>query len=718
MQQSPIDLAPIRVRRLRAGLILATIVMGALSALLITNYLLLRNQLVTAALTTARSEASRAVATIDGALLQAQATAEQISADLASGDLVFADVTARLIADLEANPDLDGLAVTCEPFVCDPALRLAQVYVYRDAVTQTVGVLDVATYDYTLPPSAEPGAPQTAWYYHPLREGPQWGEPFLATGAAKVLIEYGTPFARPGSDDPRPGGVVTADFSLVGMRSLVSQMDLGIRGYGFITSQQGTFFAHPDPQFVAQLSIFDPASRHDPAVQAAARQALAGETVEIQHVDSITGRQSWFYMAPLLSNQGMVAVVLDAADLRPPSATILRQLSAIGLSLGLFVVLLLAVLVRAERGQPAQLWVVALSFTFISVCLIMLTWWLNAFTRDHTADAIADTTAVERILTRYKQGLDPRDQPLVVPTGIEITAIQFPNATSTTLNATIWQRYHDDLPDDLERGFILPQTIGELLPIEEAAVIRDGDADVLIWRVGIVLQQRFDPSRFPFDTRNVTIRILPAEIERNVVLVPDLAAYPMTRPSALPGLAEGMRLNDWRFESSFFTLQPIREASNLGVSTRTLRPPPPQLTFMLNAQRNVVGPFIAYLIPGLVTLALVFAFLMSDRQLTDQQDLVAALSYAAALFFVIAVAHNALRDSVAAIGITYLEHLYLLLYVIVLAVIIDALLLVRAPWLPLITYGEHLLPKLLYWPLCTLALLVATLVTFVWQVNG
>jgi hypothetical protein len=46
----------------------------------------------------------------------------------------------------------------------------------------------------------------------------------------------------------------------------------------------------------------------------------------------------------------------------------------------------------------------------------------------------------------------------------------------------------------------------------------------------------------------------------------------------------------------------------------------------------------------------------------DEHDLVSALSDAAALFFVMVVAHTALRDSIAAVKMTYLEYLYILLY--------------------------------------------------------
>ncbi|NCC33865.1 MAG: hypothetical protein EOM24_17890, partial [Chloroflexia bacterium] len=455
-------------RRVRWVLLAGALVLLLLTLFLAIRFLVVRAQVSTEALELARSEAQAAATTIDAALLRAQALAGALGDDLASGVLAYAEVPQRLRALLAAEPELDGLAVTCEPFACDPNLRLTQVYAFRDA-HQGIGLLEGATYDYTLPPQDDPGAPATGWYYYPIREGAQWSEPFLATGAAKVLIEYGMPFARLDSADATPGGLVTVDFSTQGMRRLMANLELGGRGYGFILSADGTFLSHPDVRFVARRSIFDPTSGYDATVQAAVRRALAGEVVEIAQPDAVTGRQAWFFLVPLEANGGVVGVVIDAADLSPPAEATLRNLVALGLTSGGLLVLLTALAVRVEHGGRHELWLVALVFTGVCVGLIGLTWWLSGLTRDQADLALTSRATVERIVERYREGLNGDQQPFVVPTGIELTALQFPTPTTVTLNAVIWQRYADTIPEEVERGFALPQTIGELLPIEEAA---------------------------------------------------------------------------------------------------------------------------------------------------------------------------------------------------------------------------------------------------------
>ena len=60
---------------------------------------------------------------------------------------------------------------------------------------------------------------------------------------------------------------------------------------------------------------------------------------------------------------------------------------------------------------------------------------------------------------------------------------------------------------------------------------------------------------------------------------------------------------------------------------------------------------------------MVFGYLLNGNKPDEPEEIVTALSYTAALFFVIAVVHATLRESAAAIGLTYLEYLYLFLYV-------------------------------------------------------
>lgn len=659
-----------------------------------------------------RRSLSDSVTSIDGAFAMAQDLGDALADDLASGALPYDQIPARLRADLEGAPDVNGLAVTFEPFVYDSGLRLFQVYVYRTP-EGTIDELIGATYDYTQPPSDDPNAPQTAWYYNTIRSGPNWSDPFLATGAGRVLIEYARPFER--QDGSRtPAGVVTSDLSLQEVRNLLARLDLGAQGYGFVIGRNGVFLDYPDRARVARSSIFDADSGFDPEVQAAARRALAGETLELYHRDSLTGRDTRLFFAPLPTSGSALGLVVDAAEFQLPAGRILRDVTTIALAAAATLILGLALFSAARLGPVWGSWFISLTFTAACLALIGLIWQLDSRLSREASSALTSQAAVERVLERYRRELDPEDQPFAVPTGVQLTAVQFPDATSVTVGGFVWQFYSNSIPEEVSRGFNLTQELGELMPVEEVARAPRGDGEVIVWRINTTLQQSWNPARFPFDERSIRLRLLPAELEQNVVLTPDLESYVLLRPSALPGVDQSVQITNWRFERSYFSLLPSDGGANLGVMARAERAAPPVLQFSLVARRNVLGPFIAYVLPGVVSLGLLFAFLLSDRQLTDTQDLVSALSYTAALFFVIALLHTTLRDNVAAVGVTYMEHLYLLLYIVILLVTVISFLIVRVPGMIFIRYQHNFLPKLLFWPLCTGALLLSTLVIFVY----
>ena len=90
-------------------------------------------------------------------------------------------------------------------------------------------------------------------------------------------------------------------------------------------------------------------------------------------------------------------------------------------------------------------------------------------------------------------------------------------------------------------------------------------------------------------------------------------------------------------------------------------------------------------------------------------DLISGLSYIAALFFVIVLAHSALRENIAAVGITYLEHFFILLYLMVALVVFDAFLFSYLAHTWSIHWRGHLVSRLTFWPLYLGVLLITSL---------
>ena len=280
------------------------------------------------------------------------------------------------------------------------------------------------------------------------------------------------------------------------------------------------------------------------------------------------------------------------------------------------------------------------------------------------------------------------------------------------MNGYIWQRIPKIEGLEITPGISFPQLIDEPAMITEI-YREERDSEILvIWTITAALRQKFDPKKYPLDRYDIDVRLAPLEFANNVLMVPDLLAYNVSAPSQLSGLDDTVRINNWRLMASAFGMGSRRYGTNLGITQRPTVDVP-ELAFNIRVERLFLGPFVAFFLPAFVATIMIFGFLLIDQKPDEPEEIVTALTYTAALFFVVAVLHSALRENAAAIGLTYLEYFYLLLYVLTLFVALNSFLVVNYPFLPVISIGNNLIAKLLFWPTVVGFMLVVTLYVFV-----
>jgi hypothetical protein len=698
-----------RRRLIRAALITVTLLLTLATIAQAIHYHDRRATLERATYDAARQQAQSLVAQLDEDFRATADIANRIADALTAGRLRYDLGVIRLRAELRRAPLVDGLAVTFAPFVFDPDLRLYQYYVYRQP-DGSIATLDGATYDYTLPPSIDLAQPDTRWYFNVVNRGAQWTDPFTAAGTGRTLIEYGTPFFLTDADgQQRVAGIVTIDYSLAGVQALMAGLELGDIGYGYLISQTGKFLSHPDETLVARRTIYDLARPYRQVeLTAAVQQTMRGESTFLESVDPVSGEELWTFFEPMPSTGWVVGIVIYRDNFAIPPQQTAQAQAALLLTGTLALVGALWTLARVETGHPQRLWMASTSMTALAVVNVVLIWVIAAnFPR--TSTLITSQSSANRVIDAFSRSLPP-DQPIYrLPTGIHVQSVGF-EGTHTKLNGLIYQFVPEGVPEGFEEGFYFPATNVEEFTID---LLEEREADGgthYVWYFATVLAQRFDPALFPFDTRDIRIRLLPAEQEHTVVFTPYLTTYDTVAPTQQPGVDDAVHVNNWAVRSSSFRYQTIVPGTTFGFE-RPYATPTLALEFTIQMSRVIVGPFIAYVLPGLVATGLLFAFLLYDRTPGDKQELITALNYTAAIFFVIAIIHTNLRDNIGAISITYLEHLYLLLYVSVVAVSADTFVFVRA-----VTPGHDysLIPKLVYLPIVSGVLLIVTLAMFIY----
>ncbi len=696
-------------RRVRAffflGLIFSLIVAGTLLFRYLDSFRLLE----ASALAYAQQQAGEAAAELDQVFGEIANVALQLASDLGDGTLPYADLSRRARAEMLSRPDIDGLSITFTPYSYDPSQQLYQEYYFRQADGR-LGSMIGATYDYSIPPDASPDSPQTGWFHLPLAQGSIWLNPFFATGAQKVLIEFGTPFDSLTSE--RPAGVVSIDYSLEGMRELMASLQLGDTGYGFVVAENGIFLSNPVRDLVGNRTIYDFAIENgDPAMREAADRALNGERFSFETIDPVSGNLSWIFFEPITSTGWSLGVVLNKGELLPPAREQLRDQAFILLAAGFTLVFAIGLLVRVDTFMSRSWWVFSIGASLVIFAVIGAVLYFARSAAVREGVSVAGEASIERYVEAYQSSRTDGNA-FELPTGIEIHSLDFSSPTVVTVNGYVWQRIPNHAPEDLLAGIQFPQVTGTEWLWQEIDRVQTDTETLVVWEFGINLRQPFDPTAFPFDQYPLSIRMEPADIQYPILLVPDSKSYRLQNPGFLPGITPDVFINNWTIKSSYFNYQFHATGQGLTISELPGLADLPDLHFSVNLKRNFVGPMLAYLLPGLVAAGMMFAFIIGDPKVGDQEEIIATLSFAAALFFVITVVHNALRESVGAIGVTYLEYLYLSLYVAIILATANAFLVVRMD-IPILHFRNNLVFKLLYWPFFSGVLLVATFATYI-----
>ena len=366
-----------------------------------------------------------------------------------------------------------------------------------------------------------------------------------------------------------------------------------------------------------------------------------------------------------------------------------------------------------------RLWI--LSALISLACLILMgVMWVGAYTAPPTSDP-ADTVLttpeeVTAFLDAYVPAPEPGEEPPVfIPTGLYLESVEFRGPYDVLVSGYVWQRYADDLPQDLDEGFVLP----EAQNIRSSQVYRaqQGNEELIGWAFQATLREQFDYHRYPLDRHQIWLQLWHKDFERNVYLAPDLEAYTSLDPAALPGLDRDLVLENWNIEQSFFSYRAKSYNANFGIQGSAADQPKPELSYNVSIKRDLLSALISRLIVPIVILVQLFVIVMVIGRNQERLEKFgvrpgAVIFTCAAFFFAVLVAQNSLRTALQASGFVYLESLYLLSYLAILAVAINSVLLVARPDLRLFREHDNMWAEVSYWPIVLLVMVVITFLTF------
>ncbi len=198
------------------------------------------------------------------------------------------------------------------------------------------------------------------------------------------------------------------------------------------------------------------------------------------------------------------------------------------------------------------------------------------------------------------------------------------------------------------------------------------------------------------------------ELNRQVILVPDLGGYEVIDPRTKPGVDKDIVLGNWNLSDIFFEYKFKTYDTNLGIKSNLFKTNFPELHFTIVLQRDFIGPLISRVGPLLVVVTLLFAMLL----ISDEEKALEVLAACIGFVFIVILDQIALREQIVTKGILYFEYFYFAIYFYIFLVTVNAILFISQPNTPFIQYKDNLISKLLYWPTLLKILLVITILVF------
>ncbi|MDM8568758.1 cache domain-containing protein [Thiotrichales bacterium HSG1] len=632
---------------------------------LIFDYAHKKNEKIQSEKDHAQQETIEAARQIETILDKLSTVANSIADDVGSGKLRREDISKRLTTALKITPNIFGIGVAFTPYANHPQKRkLSPYYVNKDGKWKPKQDLIQV---FTVPIS----------YFDTIKQ-------------TKISI-----------------GVVFVDYLLSNVRALMTSLELGRTGYGFILSENGVFIAHPIDEYVKnKQTVFNLAdSHHDDVLRRLAEKAIDGASGAVDYIDQETGQSAWIFYQFVPSIKWSIGVVffkeaLDTASLR-------KQLIWICIVMVFFLSLLTALISRIDRGDRASFWEYIISFNIIIMGGIGFLWYLAQtapFIEIANSTTIVDKVGLEKFLTSQTKQMASKKPVYYVPTGIFIESMKFSGVNNITLSGYVWQKYSENIPKTITRSFALPQA--GYTDIKKSYHLTENNVEVIGWHFYIVMRHEFYYAKYPFDKRHIGINIAHSDFDKNVVLVPDLDAYGVMNPVAKPGIKREFVLSGWEIFKSFFNYRINYKNTNFGISEHmgVGNTSFPHLHINILLKREFIGQFISNVLPLIIISTILFALQMwLGKTTTFVRSLIG-------LFFGILLAHIRLRGIIKTPEIIYLESFYLIIYCSFLMTTLSFFL--YRYKINIGYYRDGIIPKLLFWPMILVSSFIIAIVVF------
>lgn len=507
-------------------------------------------------------------------------------------------------------------------------------------------------------------------------------------------------------------GEVFVDLDLVSFKKLMEELKLSKIGYSFLVDKNGAFLDYPISSYIThKKTLFNLAAEQgNRELLSLAKLINEGASGSFGSKDYFSGESAWtFYQnLPVMGwTLGVVLLDVNQTEQDLTNAKIFRVSLLIEAML-LLTLLTTAILSPYLKKNILRKWLWSMLITIIMILGIVTVWSQHMYTQERYSKnetMVLDEASLHTLTAQFLKNVS-NSFIIQIPTGIQIEKMTFLNNNNIALSGYVWQKVSSQENSNLFAGVDFPQTTSSAM--EKIYNSSYGLTNIIGWSFNAIILQKMDFTKYPFDSLRINLQMSPKYFDKNIVLVPDLNAYPLINPSYLPG-ASSIKLSGWSTIKSFFSYKFIADKNyEETASSANYLLNYPRLEFNIIVQRHFLQTLIVSIIPVLAMLIILFFLLISMVHVKVFQYLTAC----SASIFTIVLMHMSFRSSIATDKIIYFDYFFILLYLATLLFAIEAFIREYFKKIGHPVSHDNLLSQLLFLPLFTLTMFVITLLVF------
>lgn len=656
-----------------------------------------------------QSAGNRAVYNIENQLTRISLLAQGVASSLNSGRLTKDTITTNITRKMKEEPQLFAFCVAYKQ--TDLQKGFAPI-VIRHA--STITITDLATV--LISRNLHPHFMEVPWFETTIKKNqPVWIQPTQELTSNKLVIIYAEPFYDPSDTEHKtPIGAVATMYAIDNLKPFLNNLSIGETGYPFIVNKEGRFISHPTEKYESDNTIFTIARQEgNIGLNTIDTHIIEGKEGLESYENEKTNQTFWVAYQPIPPINWSLGIVFVQDEINPSGVKLYHQ------KVWLVICAILALLCLTVAGasisqKPKKV------FSIISSCIFVLgilAIWRLVQPQSTVSSGIVVTNSigldayVDELKKNARQRFEP--EPIPLPTGIYIESWKIVDATHVDIAGALWQQFDNKLHVGLAQEFDLPDATRVIK--SDRYEEKEKNHTTVGWNVSATIAQQFDYSKYPLDSQRIRIELDHRDIEKNVLLIPDISNYDSLRPTDLPGIEKGFKYYGYHIQRSFFSIEKAKSNTNFGIQSYNAISEHMKLNFNIIITSDLLNALIIYFLPLMVILFSLFAiFAVTGRIGKDHAKhriFVTLTGYTSLLFALIAL-HHALRGNYPSGNVLYLEYFFFYTYLTILILIIHGAIVQTEMYEKVIDEKVNPLMRSFFWPVQLCVWFITTVITF------